>query len=110
MQRYNGRTYYWTTTTLSQNELARRAAVDSAYVHQLERGDRDAPRRAIVERLADGLELGPEDRAALLVAAGYWPWPDLDPEAADFVLAAGLAIVAGDWRRVAEGELVRSAP
>jgi transcriptional regulator with XRE-family HTH domain len=93
-----GITRYITTTLLSQGELARRSGIDPASVNRYEAG-RKHPSRADAERLAAGLDLGDEERARLLVAAGYWPWPDLDPEAGDFVLAAALAIVAGDWRR-----------
>jgi transcriptional regulator with XRE-family HTH domain len=89
-----------TTSPLSQNELARRSAVDVAYVHRIERGTGAQPTRRVVEGLAKGLELDTDDRARLLAAAGYWPWPDVDGETAELILAAGLAIVAGDWRRV----------
>jgi transcriptional regulator with XRE-family HTH domain len=87
------------TRTLSKNELARRAGVDVAAVHRHEAGTLH-PTRRTVEKLSDALELGDADRAALLVAAGYWPWPDLDSSVADVVVASGLAIVAGDWRRL----------
>jgi DNA-binding XRE family transcriptional regulator len=98
-RRGGGVIQYLTTVPLSQGELARRAGIDPASVNRYE-GGRKHPSRADAERLADGLDLGPTERAALLVAAGYWPWPDLDPEATEFVLAAALAIVAGDWRPV----------
>jgi transcriptional regulator with XRE-family HTH domain len=102
VERTNGRkgggiTRYMTTLPLSQGELARRSGIDPSSVNRYEAG-RKHPSRADVERLADGLDLDDEERARLLVAAGYWPWSDLDAAAADFVLAAALAIVAGDWR------------
>jgi transcriptional regulator with XRE-family HTH domain len=87
------------THTLSQQELARRAALDAAVVNRTEANLRH-PTRGTVERLADALELGPEGRAALLVAAGYWPWPDLDQDRAAIVLAVALGVVAGDYRRL----------
>lgn len=85
------------TRTLSQNELARRAGVDVAAVHRHEAGTLH-PTRRTVERLAAALELGDAERAALLVAAGYWPWPDLDMDRTAIVLAVSLGVVAGDWR------------
>jgi DNA-binding XRE family transcriptional regulator len=88
------------TRTLSQNELARRAGVTAGFVNKLEHGCRPTPTRWAVLRLASALELGPEERAALLVAAGYWPWTDLDQDTCDLVLASALAIVRGDWRRL----------
>jgi transcriptional regulator with XRE-family HTH domain len=95
------------TRTLSQNELARRAGLDPSYISRLERGVRtdsraesSTPSVFLVQHLAAAMELGDTERAALLVAAGYWRWPDLDQDTVDFVLAAALAIVAGDYRRV----------
>jgi hypothetical protein len=85
---------------LSQNGLALRARIDPAYVHRIERGQKPAPTRRVVEALASGLELDAETTARLLVAAGYWPWTDADGDVAELIVAAGLAIVAGDWRRV----------
>jgi transcriptional regulator with XRE-family HTH domain len=82
---------------LSQNELAQRAGMNAAHVNRLERGIAN-PSDAIAARLAEALALGPFARARLLAAAGYWPWPGLDPDVLEFVLAAGLAIVEGDWR------------
>ena len=64
------RTY---SVTMSQNELASRAGVDPAYVNKLETGKSPAPRRPIVLKLADALDLGVLDRDCLLIAAGYVP-------------------------------------
>jgi transcriptional regulator with XRE-family HTH domain len=89
------------TRTLSQNELARRAGVDVAAVHRHETGTLH-PARRTVEKLAQALELGPDERAALLVAGGYWPWPDLDQDTCDLVLRTALGIVDGDYRRLEE--------
>lgn len=60
---------------LSQNQLARRAGIDPAYVNRLERSGPDGgvPRRRIVLSLAAALELGPVDRERLLIAAGLCP-------------------------------------
>jgi transcriptional regulator with XRE-family HTH domain len=58
---------------LSCNELARLVAVDPSYISRLERGEREPPRRLVVERLAAVLELPPIERDQLLVSAGYSP-------------------------------------
>ncbi len=60
---------------LSQNQLARRAGIDPAYVNRLERSGPDGgvPRRRVVLGLAAALELGPVDRERLLIAAGLCP-------------------------------------
>lgn len=58
---------------LSCNELARAVGIDPSYVSRLERGEREPPRRPVVERLAAALQLGLEDQDRLLVAAGYAP-------------------------------------
>ncbi|HYW25770.1 MAG TPA: hypothetical protein VE953_16480, partial [Terriglobales bacterium] len=69
--------------------------IDPGYVNRLER-ERPAagqasphvPRREMVEALGRALELDGADADRLLVAAGYWPWPD-DPERTERALAAG---------------------
>src|SRR5215218_5193837 len=61
---------------LSQNQLARRAGVDPAYVNRLERAaatSTSLPSRKVVLSLADSLEAGPVDLERLLVAAGLCP-------------------------------------
>lgn len=61
---------------LSQNQLARRAGVDPAYVNRLERAPATStslPSRKVVLALADSLEAGPVDLERLLVAAGLCP-------------------------------------
>ena len=58
---------------LSCNELARAVAVDPSYISRLERGEREPPRRPVVERLASALQLGLDDQDRLLVTAGYAP-------------------------------------
>ena len=60
----------------SQNQLARMAGVDPAYVNRLERASADStslPSRKVVLALADALEAGPVDVERLLVAAGLCP-------------------------------------
>lgn len=83
---------------LSQNELARRALVDPALVNKLEAGSQSRPKFETVLRLASSLDLDGFARAKLLAVAGYWPWPEADHETVDFLIAAGVAILAGDWR------------
>jgi transcriptional regulator with XRE-family HTH domain len=69
---------------LSQNALARRALVDVSYISRLESDTIAAnsrtpgrPSRQVVESLAESLDLSPDDRDALLVAADYCPdWFD----------------------------------
>lgn len=60
---------------LSQNRLARMAAIDPAYVNRLERSvtPDHPPSRAVVLRLWSALGTPPEDRERLLVAAGHCP-------------------------------------
>jgi transcriptional regulator with XRE-family HTH domain len=61
---------------LSQNQLARMAGVDPAYVNRLERalaGSSSVPSRKVVLALAESLEAGPVDVERLLVAAGLCP-------------------------------------
>ena len=60
----------------SQNQLARMAGVDPAYVNRLERAPAESsslPSRKVVLALADSLEDGPVDLERLLVAAGLCP-------------------------------------
>ena len=54
---------------LSQEELAERAGLSRSGISHLERGLHPAPRLETVRMLADGLDLGNDDRAALLAAA-----------------------------------------
>ena len=113
--------YYRDRAGLSCNELARAVAVDPSYVSRLERGEREPPRRPIVERLANSLGLSLEDQDRLLVTAGYAPasvavlgrWDSTLQEVAD-VLTDGrisedelenfrevIRLVAQRWRRPA---------
>src|SRR5581483_7435493 len=57
----------------SCNELARAVGVDPSYISRLERGEREPPRRPVVERLATALRLDVDDQDRLLVSAGYTP-------------------------------------
>lgn len=91
---------------LSQNELARRAEVHPSYINRLERGlstdprsDVTLPRRGLVESLATALECDEHDTARLLIAAGFWPWPDLSEHEIGRVLRAVYDATDLDWRR-----------
>jgi transcriptional regulator with XRE-family HTH domain len=59
----------------SQNQLARAAGVDPAYINRIERQDKDhaPPSRRVVLAIWDALETTEADRERLLVAAGYCP-------------------------------------
>lgn len=62
--------------SLSQNELARRAAIDPAYINRMEH-PRDhlqvIPSRRVVEAIVGALSLDEADGDRLLVAASYCP-------------------------------------
>jgi transcriptional regulator with XRE-family HTH domain len=58
---------------LSCNEVARAVGCDPSYVSRLERGEREPPRRRVVEALGLVLQLGIDEQDALLVSAGYAP-------------------------------------
>lgn len=106
---------------LSQNQLARQAGVDPAYVNRLERASPSSsslPSRKVVLALAETLEAGPVDVERLLVAAGLCPeaivrlggWDASLGDIADVLadnrlthddraeLRELLRIVAGRWR------------
>jgi predicted ATPase/transcriptional regulator with XRE-family HTH domain len=61
--------HYRSAAGLSQERLAERTGLSVRGVSDLERGARRTPRLETVRRLADGLGLGPADRATLLRAA-----------------------------------------
>src|SRR5215210_7356880 len=65
--------YYRDRAGLSCNELARGVGVDPSYISRLERGEREPPRRPVVERLSATLKLALDDQDRLLVSAGYAP-------------------------------------
>jgi transcriptional regulator with XRE-family HTH domain len=57
---------------MSQLGMARLVGVQASWWGRLE-ADARQPSRAMVERIADGLDLGAVERDRLLVAAGYSP-------------------------------------
>ena len=112
--------HYRDRARLSCNELARAVGVDPSYISRLERGEREPPRRPIVERLASCLQLSLEDQDRLLVTAGYAPasiavlgrWDTTLQEVADVLTDRRISemelddfrqvihLVAERWRRV----------
>jgi transcriptional regulator with XRE-family HTH domain len=58
---------------LSCNELARAVGVDPSYISRLERGEREPPRRRVVDGLSAALRLDLVDQDRILVSAGYAP-------------------------------------
>lgn len=93
----NGPASWHEQISLSQNALARRAGVSPGLITRFESGARH-PQPESVLRLAAALELEDLDRARLLVAAGYWPWPELGPEDTALAIGVLLAVAEGDWR------------
>ena len=83
---------------LTLDRLARRARLDMTYVWYLEQGRREHPSRAVVERLCAALACSDVERAMLLCAAGYWPWPDADDDVTELLVALALAVLDGDYR------------
>jgi hypothetical protein len=57
----------------SLNRIAQAALVDVAYLWRLKAGERRAPSRDVLIRLALALRLEPEELDELLVAADYAP-------------------------------------
>ncbi len=57
----------------SGSALARGANIDASYLSRLERGEREPPRKEIVDALARELALAPEEWDRLLVSAGHPP-------------------------------------
>lgn len=58
---------------LSQNSLAKKVGLSPSYINRLERGEREAPTREVVESLATTLCLPPSHRDRLVLAAGHPP-------------------------------------
>ena len=83
---------------LSVNALARLAKLDPSYVQYLEDGRRTRPFPAVVDKLCTALACSDFERAMLLCAAGYWPWPDADDATTELLVALALAVLDGDYR------------
>src|SRR5690242_16715547 len=57
----------------SGSSVARGAGIDASYLSRLERGEREPPRREVVDALIREMQLTGEDADGLLTAAGYPP-------------------------------------
>lgn len=57
----------------TQKEVAEGAALHDSYISLLERGMRESPSRGTVLNIAKALDMTPEDRNSLLLAAGFAP-------------------------------------
>lgn len=110
----------------SRNALAHEVGVDPSYLTRIEHGDREPPRKHIVEALSRALRLTIPERNRLLVSAGYAPlsimelgtWDDtlqavidvlndihLSPEERDEFRSV-VQLISARWRgRVGVGEL-----
>jgi predicted ATPase/transcriptional regulator with XRE-family HTH domain len=62
---------YRQAAALSQEALAERAGLSTDAISVIERGKRGVPRQDTVSRLAQALDLGIEERAALIAAAAH---------------------------------------
>jgi transcriptional regulator with XRE-family HTH domain len=54
---------------LLQKQVADEARIDQSYIAGLERGKRDPPKRAVLDRICDGLEASADERMRLHEAA-----------------------------------------
>lgn len=64
---------------LTQYKLAQKAGLTPSAISRLEAGSRSPSRKTLV-RLAQALELGPEERKVLFARAGFWYEPPSLPE------------------------------
>lgn len=69
----------------SLNNLAYEVGVDPSYLTRIEHGNREPPRRHVVEALGRGLKLTLEEKNRLLASAGYAPLTSVDRESAPVV-------------------------
>lgn len=72
------------TAGLSKNALARRAQVNPAYVHRLEKGAHIRPSLPVLERLISALRVHGLTAEELRMAAGYCPHFVVSMSPADF--------------------------
>lgn len=100
VRRSNGTGSWVILERLSQHELARRSGIDRTYVSKLEAGVSPLPSRDVALKLADELHLDEIDQARLIIAAGYWPWPETDDADVELAVRVLLAVVRGDYRRL----------
>jgi HTH-type transcriptional regulator, competence development regulator len=96
--------------TLSLRELSTLSEVDHAYIHRLESGDKAAPSKEILEKLARGLKLAPHKRQLLEmlsvsgpIDAGLMNFALKEPTRINAVLVAATMSFRGT-RPTTEGE------
>lgn len=58
---------------ISKNQLASRIHNDPSYITRMANGDREPPRRHVIEALARELRLNSEEKGSLFVSAEYAP-------------------------------------
>jgi transcriptional regulator with XRE-family HTH domain len=74
-------------------ELSRRSGFEARRIYRYEAevighsGAPEQPRRETVMQLAEALELDAQQTDRLLIAAGHWPWPDLEDSEIEAVIA-----------------------
>jgi transcriptional regulator with XRE-family HTH domain len=93
---------------LSQNGLARRAAIDPAYVNRLERGS-GRPSRPVALALAAALSFGHRETDRFLFLAGWAPEIDWQSRAEDMEwrlrqIAGAVRALPEPWAPVEEDE------
>lgn len=92
------------TAGLTQEELAERAGISPRAVSALERGDRRAPRRDTVQRLAEALVLSAGERTRFAAAARDAPVPPVPMAPARTTPLVGRADECAFLERHLEGE------
>ena len=79
---------------ISRNALAHEVGVDPSYLTRIEHGDREPPRKYIIDCLARALRLTVPERNRLLVSAGYAPlceWDDVLQDVSGVLNDGGLS-------------------
>jgi predicted ATPase/transcriptional regulator with XRE-family HTH domain len=100
-----------TGAALSQEALAERAGLSPRGISDLERGVRRSPHLTTVRLLADALELSPDDRQALLVAARPGQVPGTEDLASGHYAPLPVpltALIGREWELEALVSLVRT--
>src|SRR5438067_10469910 len=88
---------------VSQEALAERAGLSRRGIADLERGARNFPYGDTIRRLADALELAPDERAALLAAGSRESSPAPGPRGS---LPVELSSLVGREREISEIQLL----
>jgi transcriptional regulator with XRE-family HTH domain len=88
---------------ISQESLAERAGLSRRGIADLERGARNFPYGDTIRRLADALELAPDERGALLAAGSRESSPEPGPRGS---LPFELSSLVGREREISEIQLL----